>query len=145
MIISKITLIIIFIIILIIITAVAAALTGPRAACGPMSRPQQAAPGAGWWYPWRHRRGHAQICRACAQITSVCVIILYKYANRCGFKFAKKKHAKICKPCGSYANMQNVPPPPHFADELEMSFKKNHTNNNNINNNKNNNNNNNIA
>ena len=82
---------------------VSGTMTGPRAACGPMSRPQQAAPGAGWWYPWRHRRGHAQICRLCAQISSVC-----KYANRCGFKHAKRNmrkyanpviHTQICKMC----------------------------------------------
>ena len=57
----------------------------------------------------------------------------------------EKKHAKICKPCDSYANMQNVHP--HFADELNRSYNNNNINTNNNNNNKkyNNNNNNNLS
>ena len=87
---------------------VSGTMTGPRAARGPISRPQQAAPGAGWSYPWRHRRGHAQICQLWAQISSVCVSIPYKYANRCGFNHAKRNmqkyanlliHTQICKMC----------------------------------------------
>ena len=53
----------------------------------------------------------------------------------------EKKHAKICKPCDSYANMQNVHP---FADELIRSYYYYYNNNNN-NNNSNNNNNNNLS